>query len=124
MRHRSRGIALLLVVLPLLVGLPLGLHYFYLGYTGRGVLTLGLLALAFVLGAIGLIGVLNGLFVGVGGGALVALILSLVIVTGLLLQQLIDIVRIAINDLKPKNGEYNPRFFQTHPAAEPAPPSR
>ena len=124
-RYRSRGIALLLLVLPLLVGLPLGLHYFYLGYTGRGILTLALGIVAAVLITLGVVGAFGAFFFDVSSSALTLFIIGIILLGVLSLLQLIDIVRIAIGDLKPKNGEYNPRFFQTRPAAaKPAAPGR
>lgn len=120
-RHRSRGIALLLAALPFLFGLPLGLHYFYLGYIGRGILSLIVAAVATVLIILGAVGAFLTLFTA-SSGALTLVTIGAVLLSILFLIQLIDAVRIALGDLRPKNGEYYPRFFQTRPAATPAPP--
>ncbi|NML66232.1 hypothetical protein HHL22_13550 [Hymenobacter sp. RP-2-7] len=122
-RNRSRGIALLLAVVPLLFGLPLGLYHFYLGYTGRGLGSLGLGLLAFVLVTIGFVGSFGLLFGGTSGGLFTLFVIGAVIFYALIIQQLVDAVRIILGDLKPQNGEYYPRFFQTRPAADAAPPS-
>lgn len=109
-RYRSRGIALLLALVPFFFGI-FGLHRFYLGYAGRGVAYLlgGLLTVFLVfLGALGLFFGGSGLTVFFTAGALVGAVLL-----GL---QFSDIVQIITGGLKPKNGEYNLGFFQTKPS--------
>lgn len=106
---RTRGIALLLA---LFLG-GIGGHLFYLGYYGRAVaylvasvVGLLLLTIAFVLALASILG---------GGGGFVALaIIGAIISGGVSLLALVDAIRIAIGDLKPKNGEYFPKLFQTH----------
>jgi len=108
---RTRGIAFLLALVPALLLFPLGLHHFYLGYHARGVLTLLALGLGFVLAVIGII-------LAFGNGAFnAALVAAAVLVYGVEIWQIVDAVRILLNKLKPKNGEYYPRFFQTRPVA-------
>lgn len=106
--RRTKGIALLLAFL--LGGI--GAHLFYLGYYGRGtaylVATLASLLLL-VLAVIGSIATLYG-----GGAGFMGLIIAgLLISFAVSILSLVDIIRIIIGDLKPKNGEYFPRFFQT-----------
>ncbi len=102
-RHRSRGIAL---VLALVLGF-VGAHRFYLGYYGSGLLYVaGVLTFALVLSLVGL-----ALFGGGIAGALGYLTVLAFIELGLFIWNLVDIVRIVTNDLRPKNGEYNRRFF-------------
>ncbi|MGI4875195.1 MAG: hypothetical protein ACRYFX_28905 [Janthinobacterium lividum] len=113
-RYRSRGIAFLLNLLPLfLLGVP-GIYCFYLGRPERGVLQLALTGTALLLLIGGLIAaLLNG-----GVGALLAIVLGALLYTGVLVWQLVDAILILSGDLKPKDGEYYPRFFQTRPDAE------
>jgi len=111
-RYRSRGIALLLALVPFFYGI-LGLHRFYLGYAGHGIAYLlgGLLAAFLVLlGAIGLIFSSTSFTAVFVVGIIIAVVLY-----GL---QISDIIHIITGSLKPKNGEYNPRFFQTKPSAK------
>ena len=113
-RQRSRGIALLLALVPLLLGLPLGLHNFYLGYHGRGILTVLFTAAALVLLSVAAFFALLLLF-GQGSGVVLALfILAALLYYGIYIWQIIDVVRIITGDLKPKDGVYYQRFFQTH----------
>jgi TM2 domain-containing membrane protein YozV len=106
--RRTKGIALLLAFF--LGGV--GAHLFYLGYYGRAVayvigtaVGLVLLTIAFVLAIAAILG---------GGGGFVALATIGAIIGGVVsVLALVDAIRIATGDLKPKNGEYYPRFFQT-----------
>ncbi|OGX86334.1 hypothetical protein BEN47_01945 [Hymenobacter lapidarius] len=118
-RYRSRGIALLLAIVPFFYSI-LGLHRFYLGYAGRGIAYLlgGLLAVSVVY--------FEGVLLGFGSFSIAALlilgILMALILYGL---QISDVVRIINGRLKPKNGEYNPGFFQTKPSIKvPGPEQR
>jgi hypothetical protein len=85
---------------------------FYLGYYGRAVayvigtaVGLVFLTIAFVLAIAAILG---------GGGGFVALATIGAIIGGVVsVLALVDAIRIATGDLKPKNGEYYPRFFQT-----------
>ncbi|MGI4835542.1 MAG: hypothetical protein ACRYFK_18975 [Janthinobacterium lividum] len=119
-RYRSCGIALLAALLPLLFGIPLGLHYFYLGYVGRSLLNLAVLAAAFSLIVVGF----GAVFFAASNSATALFGIGSVLYSALFILQIIDVVRIAIGNLKPKNGEYNRRFFQVRSATEPAMPSR
>ena len=104
---RTKGIALLLAFF--LGGL--GAHLFYLGYYGRGVAYLAgtLLGTLLVFSAI----VVAFLTFSSGAGIIALLTLG-AIISGLVgVLALIDTIRIAIGDLKPKNGSYFPDFFQT-----------
>ena len=124
-RHRSRGLALLLALLPSLAGI-FGAHRFYLGYYGAGAAYLlgGLLGEALLLTGVTL--AFAGIFAGgsaAGAGYLVA---GSIILLGLEAWTLVDAVRIALGQLLPKEGDYNPRWFQLRagtgrPAADPAP---
>lgn len=102
--RRSRGIAALLAFFLI----PFGVYNFYLGYYSRGVASLLLAGAGFFLF---LVGALMSLFNPISP----VLIAGLVLVLGLELWQLVDVVRILTGDLKPNNGEYYPRFFQTRP---------
>jgi hypothetical protein len=103
-RHRSRGIALLLVILSLTY-LPLSLHNFYLGYYGRGALAIALLVVGICLVTIGFIGFLFG-------GAPSALgYIGFLMLVGWLGWQIVDLINIITGKLQPKNGEYNARFL-------------
>lgn len=97
MRHRSKGIAL---ILALLTGLYGG-HRFYLGYRGQGIASIGLALLVPYLFFIG----------GIAGNSLAGILL----LAGLGIWLSVDIIRISTNALKPKDGEYYPRLFQTRP---------
>ena len=117
-RYRSRGLAIVLAALSLTY-LPLSLHNFYLGYYGRGVLAIALVVVGTYLL---LLGFLGSLF---SGGGLVGLgLVGLAMLGGWFIWQLVDLVRIITKDLKPKNGEYNPRLFQTSPDAANTSPTR
>jgi TM2 domain-containing membrane protein YozV len=108
-RHRTKGIALLLAFF--LGGF--GAHLFYLGYYGRATAYLTatlaglvLLSIAVVMGVAAIFG---------GGAGFVGWALAGTIVSGVVgVLALVDTIRIAIGDLKPKDGEYYARFFQTH----------
>lgn len=96
-RYRSRVIAGLLAFLTF----PFGLHNFYLGYYGRGAITVGLtIASTYLL----LLGFLGGIFSSTGlvGWGLV----GLAILIGCSAWQFSDLMRIITGDLKPKDGEY------------------
>jgi TM2 domain-containing membrane protein YozV len=110
-RWRSRGIAL---ILALLLG-SLGAHLFYLGYPKRGMLYLLLSIASIILLSIAAALFITALFSSSGVGFVVFGIVALVLasVTGVL--SLIDMIFILTGDLKPKDGEYYPRFFQTRP---------
>lgn len=108
-RYRSRGIAILLAAL-LLLGIPLSLHNFYLGYYGRGAIAL---ALVMVGTALVVLAFLESIFAGFALVGLAAI--GLAMLGGWFLWQLSDLVRIIANDLKPKNGAYNARLFQLKP---------
>lgn len=104
LRHRSRGIALLLAILSITY-VPLSLHNFYLGYYGRGALAIALLVVGIYLLAIGFVGLLFG-------GAPAALgYVGLFMLAGWLGWQITDLIAIITGKLRPKNGEYNPRFL-------------
>jgi TM2 domain-containing membrane protein YozV len=115
-RWRTKGIALLLAFF--LGGV--GAHLFYLGYYGRAIayliaaaVGLVVLTIAFVLAIAAILG---------GGGGFVALATIGAIISGAVsLLAMVDAVRIATGDLKPKNGEYYPRFFQTRDTPPPQP---
>jgi len=104
---RTRGIAFLLALLPALLLFPLGLHHFYLGYHARGILSLLLLVAGFLLAVFGIVLAFGN------GGINAALIIAALLLHGLEIWQLVDAIRILLNKLKPKDGEYYPRFFQT-----------
>jgi hypothetical protein len=103
-RYRSQGVALLLAILNVIY-LPLSLHNFYLGYYGRGAAAIGLLVLGVSLFAAGFTGALFG------GEALSIAYVGVAILGGWFIWQLSDLVRIILRDLKPKNGDYKPKFF-------------
>ncbi|MCC3152833.1 TM2 domain-containing protein [Hymenobacter sp. BT770] len=105
-RNRSKGVAL---VMALFGGLS-GLHRFYLGYTGQGYasIVLALLVVPFVA------------FVGGIAGSATAGILML---SGIGAWLLVDIIRILMGKLKPRNGNYYPRLFQIRPKPENTPPN-
>ncbi len=88
-----------------------GIHQFYLGYYGAGAAyLLGTLVGATLLA----FGGLALLFGSSGTGAAVAVLCG-VILLGLGVWALVNTVRIITGDLKPKNGEYYPKFFQFSP---------
>lgn len=107
-RIRSKGIALLLAFF---FG-GIGAHLFYLGYYGRGAAYL----IATAVGLALFIAAVIAAIVTLGSGAgFVALATIGAVISGVVsLLAFVDAIRIAIGDLKPKNGEYFPRFFQTH----------
>lgn len=117
-RHRSRGIAIILAALSLTY-LPLSLHNFYLGYYGRGIAAIALVITGTYL-------VVLSFFASIFSGAgLVGLgLVGLAMLGGWFIWQIIDLVRIITGDLKPKNGEYGPRLFQTNSDAEATPHPR
>lgn len=112
-RTRSKAVAF---GLALLLGI-FGAHLLYLGYRGR--------ALAYLLSTLAGIGagllaipLANSVQGNPFGGVLVGLAVLLVglsIFVTVYLASLVDAVRIATGDLKPKDGEYFPRFFQLRP---------
>lgn len=108
---RSRGVAFLLAFL--LGGF--GLHLFYLGYKGRGLIYLLMTLAALILLGIGALSFVSALFGGGAGGYLLLLLVGIVIgsVVGTMSQ--IDAILILTNALRPLDGEYYPRFFQTRP---------
>lgn len=105
---RTKGIALLLAFF--LGGL--GAHLFYLGYYGRAVAYLA----GTLLGTLLFLSAIVVAFLTFSSGAgIIALLTIGAIISGLVgVLALIDTIRIAIGDLKPKNGSYYPDFFQTH----------
>lgn len=105
-RHRSRGIAIGLAILAVTY-LPLSLHNFYLGYYGRGAAAIALVIAGTYLVVLAFLGSIFSGAALVGWGAI-----GLVMLGGWFLWQLSDLIRIITNDLKPKNGSYNARFFQ------------
>jgi TM2 domain-containing membrane protein YozV len=108
-RWRTKGIALLLAFF--LGGL--GAHLFYLGYHGRAMAYLAATLVGFVFLVLAVIMAVASVYGGGAGYVAVATIST--IITGVVgLLTLVDLVRIAIGNLKPKNGEYFPRLFQTH----------
>lgn len=127
-RHRSRGLALLLALLPASAGI-FGAHRFYLGYYGAGAAFLlaglvgeALLLLYLVSFLLGVTAATFGTTATVGTGFLVA---GSIILVGLETWTIADAVRIVTGRLLPKAGEYNSRWFQlraraSRPAPEPA----
>ena len=104
LRHRSRGIALLLAILSITY-VPLSLHNFYLGYYGRGALAIALLVVGIYLVTIGFIGFLFG-----GAPAAIGYV-GLLLLAGWLGWQIVDLIAIITGQLRPKDGEYNARFL-------------
>lgn len=102
--YRSRGISLLLAILSVTY-FPLSLHNFYLGYYGRGIAAIGLLVLGIFFFFAGFTGALFS------SEVLLISYLGVAILGGWFLWQLSDLVRIILRDLKPKNGDYKPKFF-------------
>jgi hypothetical protein len=77
------------------------LHNFYLGYYGRGALTVGLTIAGTYLMLLGLLGTI---FSGTG---LVGLgLVGVAILIGCSAWQFSDLMRIITDNLKPKDGEY------------------
>ena len=100
-RQRNRGTALLLA---LLLG-GFGVHLAYLGYHGRAAAYLFVLLLGLnlaILGALGSIG---------GGGMSTLVVLGIILTETPVALSLVDAVRIAINNLQPKNSDYKPEFL-------------
>jgi TM2 domain-containing membrane protein YozV len=110
-RWRSRGIAL---ILALLLG-SLGAHLFYLGYTKRGILYLLLSMASILLLSIAAVLFITALFSSSGVGFLVFGVVALILASAIGVLALVDTIFILTDDLKPKDGEYYPRFFQTRP---------
>ncbi len=100
LRQRSRTVAIILAVLSLAY-LPLGLHNFYLGYYGRGALTVGLMVVGFYLLLLGVVGLFatSSSLTGIG-------VLGLGMLIGGYCWQLADLIRIATGSLQPKDGSY------------------
>lgn len=111
-RRLTRGIAFLLAIF--LGGF--GIHLFYLGYHKRAITYLILSLVGSTLVFIGFFLFLLALFSSGGGAAFVApLIVGAVMLNAISVLALVDAVRILTNSLKPSNGEYYQRFFQTRP---------
>jgi TM2 domain-containing membrane protein YozV len=108
-RWRSRGIAL---VLALLLG-GFGAHLFYLGYHRRAILYLLLSVASIVLLGIAAVLFIATLFSSGTAGLLVASLIALALASVVGVLALIDTIFILTDDLKPKDGEYYPGFFQT-----------
>jgi hypothetical protein len=110
-RHRSKGLAILLAILSITY-LPLSLHNFYLGYYGRGAAAIALV----ITGAyLVLLGFLTSIF---SGGGMVGLgLVGLAMLGVWFIWQLTDLVRIITGNLQPKDGAYNSKFFQLKPDA-------
>jgi len=103
---RTKGIALLLAFF--LGGL--GAHLFYLGYYGRGVAYLA----GTLLGTLLFLSAVVVAFLTPSGAGVLALLTIGAIISSLAgVLALIDTIRIALGDLKPKKGSYYPDFFQT-----------
>jgi len=100
--YRSHAIAIILAALAITY-LPLSLHNFYLGYYGRGVLAIMLLALGLYLTLLGALGLFFG------GGALAVSYVGVGVLAGWFCWQLSDLIRIISRNLKPKDGEYKSR---------------
>jgi TM2 domain-containing membrane protein YozV len=109
--EHSRGVAFLLAFL--LGGF--GLHLFYLGYKGRGLTYLLMTVAALILLSIGAVGFVSALFGGSAGSYLLLLLIGTVIASVISSLALIDSILILTNVLRPLDGEYYPRFFQTRP---------
>jgi TM2 domain-containing membrane protein YozV len=110
LHHRTRGTAFLLA---LFLG-GIGSHLFYLGYHKRAVTYLLLTLAGGLLFFIGAVGLLLTLFSSGGGAYAIALLLGAVLLSAVSALAVIDAIRILTDNLKPKDGEYYPRFFQTH----------
>jgi TM2 domain-containing membrane protein YozV len=108
---RSRGVAFLLAFL--LGGL--GLHLFYLGYKGRGLAYLLMTVAALILLGIGAVGFVSALFGGSAGSYLLLLLIGSIIASVVSSLALIDSILILTNVLRPLDGEYYPRLFQSRP---------
>jgi TM2 domain-containing membrane protein YozV len=110
LHHRTRGTAFLLA---LFLG-GIGSHLFYLGYHKQAVTYLLLTLAGGLLFFIGAVGLLLTLFSSGGGAYVLALLLGAVLLSVVSALAVIDAIRILTDNLKPKDGEYYPRFFQTH----------
>jgi TM2 domain-containing membrane protein YozV len=97
-RYRSRAIAGLLAFLTI----PFGLHNFYLGYYGRGAISVGLVVLSFYLMAAGSIGFLFG----VASATTPIFYLGIAMLLLAVGWQVSDMLRIGNGSLLPKNGAY------------------
>jgi hypothetical protein len=117
LHHRTRGIAFLLAIF--LGGI--GAHLFYLGYHKRAVTYLMVSLAGGLLLFVGAVGLLLAIFSSVGGAYLAALLVGTILLAAISLLATVDAIRIITNDLKPKEGEYYPRFFQTRPVPGPQP---
>ncbi|WP_217275256.1 TM2 domain-containing protein [Hymenobacter sp. BRD128] len=106
---RTKGIA---VLLALFLG-GIGAHLFYLGYYGRGTAYLVATLVALGLIVVAIVGSIATLYGG-GAGFVGITIAAVIINSAVSILGLVDIIRIIIGNLKPKNGEYFPGFFQTH----------
>jgi TM2 domain-containing membrane protein YozV len=92
-----------------------GLHLFYLGYKGRGLTYLLMTVAALILLSIGAVGFVSALFGGSAGSYLLLLLIGTVIASVISSLALIDSILILTNVLRPLDGEYYPRLFQTRP---------
>jgi hypothetical protein len=117
LHHRTRGIAFLLAIF--LGGI--GAHLFYLGYHKRAVTYLMVSLAGGLLLFVGLVGLLLSIFSSVGGAYLAALLIGTILLSVVSVLAVVDAIRILTNDLKPKEGEYYQRFFQTRAASGPQP---
>ena len=111
-RHRARGIAL---VLALVLGI-FGAHRIYLGYYGAGATYLVGTVIGGTLLAVGSAALLFG---GIVSGTTGYLVVGGAIVLALGIWALFDIIRILTGTLKPRKGEYHPRWFQIRAGAGP-----
>lgn len=117
LHYRTRSVAFLLAFF---MG-SIGSHLFYLGYYKRATTYLLLTLAGGLLLFIGAVGVLLALFSSGGGAYVIALLIGSVLLSVVSALAFIDAIRILTNSLKPKDGEYYPRFFQTHTARKPHP---
>jgi hypothetical protein len=99
----------------------IGSHLFYLGYHKRAVTYLLLTLAGGLLFFIGVVGLLLTLFSSGGGAYAIALLLGAVLLSVVSALAVIDAIRILTDNLKPKDGEYYSRFFQTHATKSPRP---
>ncbi len=100
LRQRSRTVAIILAALSVAY-IPLGLHNFYLGYYGRGALTIGLIVVGLYLLLLGTIG-----FLAASSSLTAVGVLGLGMLIGAYCWQLVDLIRIATGSLQPKGGSY------------------
>ncbi len=107
LRQRSRTVAIILAALSVAY-IPLGLHNFYLGYYGRGALTIGLFVVGSYLLLLGAFGLLTA------SGSLAAVgVIGLAMLAGGYCWQVVDLIRIITGSLQPKDGSY--RKSNHHP---------